>query len=369
MIDRTDLLPALIARLEASPRAAVDTESNSLFVYRERICLLQISIPEMDFLVDPLAVQDLSPLARFFADPHTEKVFHAAEYDLLCLRRDFGFHVEGLFDTYAAARSLGIRECGLGNLLEKEFGIHLEKRFQRANWGKRPLTEPQQEYARMDTRFLLALRDLLAERVSAAGLELELEEEFRRLEMLPDAEATAPPTHGFWRISGVYDLPPKKRAVLFALFQWREREAERADRPPFYILGEKELVRIAEQMPANNEELGLCGLPNSVLMRRGDALLRIVAQNQHASPPTPPPSRRPDDATAERLKALQQWRKKRAEARLVESDVILSKDVLQRIARQDPKTEEALAAIPGFGMWKQKNYGSEILAIIHKEPS
>jgi ribonuclease D len=369
MIDRSELLPSLITRLEDAPRAAIDTESNSLFVYRERICLLQISIPEMDFLVDPLGIPDLSPLARFLENPQKEKVFHASEYDLLCLRRDFGFHVRGIFDTYAAVRSLGVRECGLGNILEKEFEIQLDKRFQRADWGKRPLTDAQQQYARMDTRFLLPLRDRLAERLAIAGLEMEAQEEFRRLELLPDAENDTPSASSFWRIRGVYDLSPHKRAVLFALYQWRDREAEHADRPPFYILGEKELVRLAERMPMNDEELGLCELPRSILMRRGDALLRIVSQSQNNPPPPPPPSRRLDDATADRLKALQQWRKKKAEARQVESDVILSKDIMNRIARLAPRTPEALAAIHGFGAWKQSNYTSEILALINKEPS
>jgi ribonuclease D len=367
MIDHPALLADLVNELTKAPHIAIDTEANSLFAYRERVCLLQISLPGADFLIDPLALPDLSPLSAFFSDPAREKVFHAAEYDLLCLHRDYGFGLRGLYDTYAAARALGVRTCGLGSLLEMEFGVQLDKRFQRADWSKRPLSEAQLAYASMDTHYLLALRDRLAERVQAAGLEEELNEEFRRLEKIPEEEADTPRYPGFWRIPGVFDMPPRKRAVLHAIYLWRENEAERVDRPPFYILSEKDMIGVAEQLPSNDEELGACDLPASVAMRRGNTLLRIVADHQNDPPPRQPPSHRMDDETADRWKALQNWRKGKALARGVESDVILTKDTMQRIAQKAPRSAEALAAIPGFGPWKQARYSAEILAVLNKE--
>jgi ribonuclease D len=369
MIDQPTALQTFASLLEENPRAAIDTESNSLHAYRERVCLIQISLPHADYLIDPLALTDLATLAPFFENPQKEKVFHASEYDLLCLRRTFGFRVRGVFDTYAAVRALGIKECGLGNVLEQEMGVHLDKHFQRANWSKRPLTEAQMEYARLDTHYLLALRDLLADRVQAAGLQMELEEEFLRLESLPDAELETKRFPGFWRIRGVFDLPPHKRAALHALYLWREQEAERIDRPPFYVLAEEGMVRIAQQLPANDSDLSACGLPASILMRHGDTLLRLVARARHEPAPIPPPVHRLDDATAERLKSLQQWRKKKAAARGVESDVILSKDVLLLIAQTAPRSQEALASLEGFGPWKQARYGTEILDLLKQEPA
>src|SRR5688572_19484540 len=155
-------LKHMVAKLSVQPRIAVDTESNSLHAYRERVCLIQFSIPEVDFVVDPFAVkEDLSSLAPVFADPKIEKIFHAAEYDLICLRRDFGFQFANLFDTMQAARILGYPFVGLDNILLEKFGVRIDKKHQKANWGARPLTSQQIDYARQDTHYLFQLRDLL----------------------------------------------------------------------------------------------------------------------------------------------------------------------------------------------------------------
>src|SRR5512139_501768 len=159
LVETHSHLQRMVDALSQTPIIAVDTESNSLHAYREQVCLVQFSTPTTDYLVDPLALQDLSPLAPLFADPGIEKIFHAAEYDLLCLSRDFGFKFANLFDTMLAARILGRNMVGLGSLLESEFGILLDKRHQRADWGKRPLPEDQLSYARLDTHFLIPLRN------------------------------------------------------------------------------------------------------------------------------------------------------------------------------------------------------------------
>ena len=147
--------------LLSQAQVAVDTESNSLFAYREQVCLVQFSTAEKDYLLDSLALQDLRCLEPLFSSPAIEKVFHAAEYDLICLRRDFGFTFANLFDTMVAARILGRDGVGLGAMLEAEFGLHLDKRYQRANWGERPLKPALLAYARLDSHYLVALRQRL----------------------------------------------------------------------------------------------------------------------------------------------------------------------------------------------------------------
>src|ERR1700752_597862 len=154
-------LTQMVAKLSAQPRIAVDTESNSLHAYRERVCLIQFSVPAIDFVVDPFVLKDLSALAPIFADHKIEKIFHAAEYDLICLRRDFGFQFANLFDTMQAARILGYSFVGLDNILLEKFNIKVDKKHQKANWGARPLTFQQIDYARQDTHYLFQLRDLL----------------------------------------------------------------------------------------------------------------------------------------------------------------------------------------------------------------
>ncbi len=365
VIRDADGLRSLAAALRGSPRAGVDTESNSLHAYRERVCLLQISAPEQDYLVDPLAVPDLSALKDFFEDRTVEKIFHAAEYDLLCLRRDFGFRVQGLFDTHAASRSLGCKECGLSALLEREFGITLDKPMQRANWGQRPLSDRMLEYARLDTHYLPALRDRLADQITAAGYWGELRDEFLRLERIPDLEPSGPECNPFWRLRGVYELHPPQRAILLALHEWREREAERIDRPPFHVLSGELMIRLAQTAPASLEALAKCGLPERIVLRRGKTILQTIEHGRKRKPPVPERNCGMNDRAQARLEAVRKWRKRRAEARGVESDVILCRDAMFQIARTAPATLQALGEIPGVGPYRLSVYGEEILAALN----
>src|SRR5574340_1821422 len=140
-IDQPAKLGQLVKKLAGQSLAAIDTESNSLFAYREQVCLIQISTSDQDFLVDPIALPDLSPLESFFEDPAIEKIFHAAEYDIMCLKRDFNFEFNHIFDTMQAARILGYPNVGLADMLEVELGVTIEKKYQRANWGQRPLPQ------------------------------------------------------------------------------------------------------------------------------------------------------------------------------------------------------------------------------------
>jgi ribonuclease D len=352
-------------RLRREPRFAVDTESNSLFAYREQVCLVQFSTPGEDVLVDPLALPDLSPLGPILADPALEKVFHAAEYDLICLRRDFGFEVRNIFDTMVAARALGEDGTGLGALLRKELGIDLDKRFQRANWGVRPLPADQLQYARLDTHYLLALRDRLEIRVREAGLWEEVREDFQRVaeHSLP-AEPT-PREAGLWKIKGVFDLPRGDRAVLLKLHLFREAEAERLDRPPFKILSDETLVAIAKARPASLAELkDVPAISPTNVQRWGSALLEAVTHASTLGLPPPPASNGASDIARARHEALRKWRKQRAAERGVESDVILNRDALWQIAQRAPRTLGELRDIPELGELRLAKYGEEILQVV-----
>jgi ribonuclease D len=136
-VDDKNDLKSVVDELSTQPRIAVDTESNSLHAYRERVCLIQFSTEQKDYLVDPLALDDLSLLAPIFANPDIEKIYHAAEYDLICMSRDFGFKFANLFDTMQAARILGYKFVGLDNILSEKFEIKVDKRHQKADWRRR----------------------------------------------------------------------------------------------------------------------------------------------------------------------------------------------------------------------------------------
>ena len=179
-IDQPQKLRDISKELSAQDILAVDTESNSLYAYQEQVCLIQFSTREKDFLVDTLALPDLSPLEPIFKSERIMKVFHAAEYDLICLHRDYGFKFNFLFDTMIAARTLGYQNIGLGSLLEKYFHIHVEKKYQRANWGRRPLKEDMLEYARLDSHYLIPLAEILQKELRECGRWELAREDFER---------------------------------------------------------------------------------------------------------------------------------------------------------------------------------------------
>jgi ribonuclease D len=288
-ITRPQELARLAGALQREPVVAVDTESNSLFAYQERVCLIQFSTRQEDYLVDPLALTDLSVLAPLFANPQIEKVFHAAEYDLLCMKRDFGFDFANLFDTMLAARILKRKAVGLGSILEEEFGVSADKRQQRANWGERPLRPHLLDYARMDTHYLIPLRERMGAELEARGMGALAREDFRRLCQV-DAHITENGREPAWRVSGVHTLSPKQAAVLNELCNYREHVARAIDRPLFKVIGDKTLVAIAEAQPGSLDELeGLPGMTPRQIQRHGKHILQAVQRGKQAKPLHPPP--------------------------------------------------------------------------------
>jgi ribonuclease D len=311
-----------------------------------------------------LASSDLSPLGPIFATPKIEKVFHAAEYDLVCLRRDFGFAVQGLFDTRIAARTLGRPLTGLADLLAQELDIHLDKRFQRANWGKRPMTQPLLEYARLDTHYLLPLRDRLAKELSDAGRVEEYQEAVDMLACSP-SPTTSDDGQAFWGITNARKLTPEQAAVLRELFKFRDRQARRLDRPPFKVMGDSTLMAIAQAEPANAAGLeGLPGMNTRQIQRYGEEIVAAVARGRTAPHPHHPKAERADQVVVARYDALRKWRKRVAAERRVESDVILPREVMWQVARRAPRTLEALQEIMACLPWRYQAYGPSILEAV-----
>jgi len=358
-------LATLLDVLSDQPAIALDTESNSLYAYHERVCLIQCSIPEGDYIVDPLAGLDLAPLAHVLGDPRIQKVFHAAEYDVMCLKRDFHFRFVNLFDTMWAARILGWPRVGLGDVLKETFGVRTNKRYQRYNWGKRPLEPQALAYACMDTHYLLSLRHLQLEALVQQGYWEEAREVFDQV------AASGPFSHvfdpeDFRRIKGAVDLTAREQAVLRELTIWRDQEARRRDRPPFKVLNDRILVALAQARPRTREELGdLPDLKPYHVRRYGSRLLRAIQRGNRARPPQPPPPPpRHSEAEVTRFQALRAWRKEAAAERGVDADVIVGNAVLWALAEQNPRTMEELAGIESLGPWKREAYGEAILGIL-----
>src|SRR5437773_9443039 len=235
-------LAELLPLIEGNARVAVDTEADRLHCYREKLCLLQVSLREGDFLVDPLVENDLAPLADTLA--RKEIVLHGADYDLRLLRRALNFQPARLFDTVIAARLLGIREFSYAALVGKYFGIELAKGSQKANWALRPLSPKMEEYARNDTHYLLPL----AEKVETQLIERDRFGWFQQSCERASVSAAIDrerDTEEAWRIRGSGLIRGREAAILRALWHWRDREAERFDRPSFHVLRNDQLLETA----------------------------------------------------------------------------------------------------------------------------
>jgi ribonuclease D len=363
-----DGLGRLVRDLASCAVVAVDTESNSLHAYRERVCLIQFSTPAADYIVDPITLPDLRPLAPLFANPDQQKVFHAAEYDLVCLRRDYHFEIANIFDTMSAARTLGWPQVGLAAILDTHFGVQMNKKYQRADWKRRPLTLEQLGYARLDTHYLVALRDRQLRALTESGHWPEAHEEFERLAGLCGGSDNAGPNQAaFWRVKGSRDLTPVAAAILQALFAYREQQAERMDRPPFKVMSEATLLELARRAPRHaGDLLGVPGMTPEQTHRHAHGLLDAIHRGLQAPAQRAPHADRESDDVRDRYDRLHMWRKDRARARGVESDVILPRTALWDLARRRPRTHGELAHITDFGPWRRAAYGEEILALLSR---
>lgn len=364
LISTTGQLQTALDGWQQESLIALDTESNSLFAYREQICLVQLSTRDQDYLIDPITV-DLEPLRPLLADAAIEKVFHAAEYDLLCLKRDYDFTFANVFDTMFAARVLGRKQFGLAALLLEFFDVQTDKHFQRADWAQRPLPPAQLQYAQQDTHFLPTIRDQLLAELQAAGRLDEARELFDALTAVQPG-VTSFDEEGYWRIASARDFNRRQMAKLRELYLWRDVMAQQANCPPFRIIGDQALTALIEANPRNyNDLFSIRGLPPSLAKRYGRELLNALARGSRALlPERPGHTARPEAIVQARYDALQAWRKMRAARRGVESDVIISKEAMWAMANVPPHALDDLLNVPGLGPWRRSSYGPELLEVV-----
>ncbi|MFN8399157.1 MAG: HRDC domain-containing protein [Anaerolineales bacterium] len=359
-VNTIEQLNKMVQDLAAQPRVAVDTESNSLHAYREQVCLLQFSSINSDYIVDPLALHDLSLLTPIFSNPKIEKVFHAAEYDLICLRRDFNFSFKNLFDTMHAARVLGYPAVGLDKLLGDKFGIKMDKRHQKADWAERPLTKEQIHYARLDTHYLFNLRDALEAELKEKERLHFAKEDFERACHLEDAK---PRSNGSsWeRFSGRKDLSLRELTIIAQLCKWRDREAERLDRPPYKVVMDDVLILLAKNPPEAKVDLSAAGLSEKQIRLWGDMVLGAIRHGSEAPLVERKQTERKDDAVLRRLEKLKVWRKKVGTDMEVESDIILPKPYLAILSEKPPKDMEDLKELMKDAPARYEEFGHQIL--------
>jgi len=362
LVDSPAELAAMVKALGGSACIAVDTESNAFHAYRARVCLIQLAAGGREWAVDTLALRELGGLRDLLLDPAVEKIFHAAEGDLLSLRRDFDTGAVNVFDTMLAARLLGYPRYGLADLLQQHFNVTLDKRYQRHDWGSRPIPAPALRYAGEDVRHLERLRDALAAELQARDRMVEAAEIFERVSRVTPEPREFDP-EGFWRIKAVRDLNGAERAILRELYIFRDERARAQDRPPVKVINEDALVAVSRLAPADLPGLRKAGLSPLQVDRFGHGILQAIRRGRRAPAPQIPRPRgpKPDPLITLRYDALRAWRKQRAAERGIDPEMVVSNAPLRALARARPQSTAEVAEIADLGPWKTQAYAQELL--------
>jgi ribonuclease D len=363
-----DTLPGLEGAARVLCQAeviGVDLEADSMYHYFEKVCLLQIATESTTYVIDPLALRDLSTLNSVFSDPRIRKVFHGADYDIRSLYRDFRIEVENLFDTQLACKFLGLRETGLEALLRSRFHVELNKKYQRADWSRRPLPPEMLEYAAMDGRYLIPLARMLEKELEAKSRLSWVEEECQILSKVRFQPPNPAPL--YMKVKGASPLDPRSLAVLKALLEFREAQARKSDLPPFKVLGNEPLLVLAVKKPLSLEELEAGKVLSRKQIDRYGAHLLQEIHRAMAIPdedlPAYPREARPHlpSAVRQRVKALKVWRDMRAKSLGMEPGILLNNALINDLALKHPRSMKEMKEVPGLKKWLQDVFGHEIL--------
>jgi len=370
LIENNEDLKKIALELQKEPEIGVDLEADSMFHYQEKVCLLQISTHALNILIDPLSIQDLSPLAPVFADPRIRKVFHGADYDIRSLYRDFGIEVHSLFDTQIAARFLGARETGLASLLKMRFNVSSDKKFQKKDWSQRPLPAAMLKYAVQDICHLLPLSDILEKELMEKSLLFCVEEECELLRgVRPNSSKTRP---FFLNFKGAARLDPRSLAVLEKILCFRDQVARRKDRPHFKVLGNNQIMEIVRNKPMSKTDLTrVKGFSPRLIDHMGKSLIEKVREGlnlpDEALPLYPEKVRhRLKSKEAARVKALKSWREQKRGKWRADPSLVCTNAQILAVAIANPEKPEDMECIDNIRRWQIKLFGSEICNIIQK---
>lgn len=363
LVDSEAALADLLQILELYDMAAVDTEADSMHHYEARLCLIQITVGDTNWLLDPLADLDITPV--FKTGAMQVMLFHGADYDLRLLYQKYKFSPRVVFDTMIAAKLLGKEKLGLANLVEEYFGITLSKDNQKADWTIRPLPEDMTDYAVHDTIYLHELVARLGEELIAAGRFLWHAE--LCCQLIEHAKIKHEPPQDPWRISGAHHLPPRSLNLLKAVWYWREHEAEVLDRPPYKVMAPDLMLAVVRHVSSSFPEVDfehMPRLPRNFIGERYDSFKEMletavqvpVEEWPHAEPKVPPPTTLPD---SDLLNAMRFWRDEKAMELGLESSMLANRNQLVELAMPHDSWE---ARYDGAHLmcW-QKNLWNEIV--------
>ncbi len=369
-IEKESDLETVIGKVWAEKFIAVDVEADSMFSFKEKVCLVQIASEKYNFVIDTVKIRDLSLLKPIFSNRKIQKVFHGADFDVRSLFRDFDIGINNLFDTELASRFMGVRETGLDSVLKNRFGIKMDKRFQKKDWSQRPLPEEMIEYAANDVTYLLPLADILTNELKKEGRFSWAQEECEELSKVRPAPVSCNDPL-FIKFKGAGRLDSYTLAVLEELLQNRLKIAQKKDLPPFKVMSNSVLVKLAKEKPGNNTEIEDSKiLSKKQIDMHGRSVVKAVrkaAKLPETKRPRYPRRRSPvlKPSVHERIKVLKEWRNTVAERLLIDPGLFLNKTMLTVLATQQPADVDGLKNISGLKNWQRLQFGEEIVNVLN----
>ena len=370
IIDTKSALAALARNLQEQKRIGVDLEADSLYHFKEKVCLIQIAAEDSNIVIDPLKIKDLSALKPVFKTAKVQKIFHGADYDIRSLYRDFRITVNNLFDTQVACRFLGMSETSLEAVLKSRFDVHLNKKYQRKDWSQRPLPQEMIAYAAEDAQYLIPLAAELSARLMKKGRLAWVAEECEYLSRVRPVSNDSQPL--FVCFKGAGKLEPRSLATLEALLQFRKNIAQKKDRPLFKVIQNKSLLTIAAERPRNIRQLeNTRALSANQIKMYGRNIIeavstasKIPSENLPTYPRKKAPSLKAD--VGKRVRALRDWRDHQANRLDVDPALLFTNALISTIAVRNPGNFKSLSKIKEMKNWQINEFGKEILKILNR---
>lgn len=358
----------VVNSLKENQEVAVDIEADSMFHFKEKVCLIQLATEQHLFIVDTIKIRDLSSLKPFFNNRSIKKVFHGADYDVRSLYRDFDIVINNLFDTELAVRFLGAQQSGLNTVLKTYFDINLQKKFQKKDWSQRPLPQEMIAYAAEDVHYLLPLANLIQSRLHQKNrLPWVIEECELLSKVRPNSNNTKPLYLSF---KGAGRLAPRDLAVLDSILKWRILTAQKKDFPPFKIIGNRSIIDLVKAKPRTMDALKESrAISSKQVIMYGRQLLMAVEDGLDQPDdqlPVYPRSRAPrlNLSTTKLVKRLKNWKENKAAELGIDASLVLSKSQAMDIANRAPVSIKQLLNIPSLKNWQIKEFGKEILSCL-----
>ena len=370
IIDTASRLEDVSLLLKKEKIIAVDLEADSMFHFKEKVCLVQIATKKINAIIDPLRINDLSPLKPLFADRDIKKIFHGADYDVRSLYRDFQITINNLFDTQIAALFLGLKATGLDALLQNRLSINLDKKYQKKDWSKRPLPEEMVEYAAKDAIFLLPLAELLEKELREKQRLSWVYEECAILSKVRPAALNSDPL--YLKFKGAGQLSRRTLAALERLLQLRLKIAKRKDKPLFKIFSNRSMIKLAEAKPANLRRLKKTNalsarqidMYGNVLVEAINKALNMPENRLPVYPRSKAPVKKPE--VTERIKALKPLRDNKAKALEINPSLVLTNAMINTLAIHNPLDKSDIKRIKGLKNWQTEEFGEDITAVLRK---